>query len=70
MNGDKVRATLELEATMTAGDGVKRKTLAEMLSEGCLRAREGFQEARLGLRHKSWVVFSSSPMVTVLQQDY
>jgi len=42
MNGDKVRATLELETTMTAGEGVKRKTLAEMLSEGLCSCEEGF----------------------------
>ena len=39
MNGDKLRVTLELGTTMTAGYGVKRRTLAEMSSEGCSCAR-------------------------------
>ena len=39
MNGDKSRVTLELGTTMTAGYGVKRRTLAEMSSEGCSCAR-------------------------------
>jgi len=56
MNGDKVRATLELETTMTAGEGVKRKTLAEMLSEGLCSCEKGFGSRMSCVKSVSYTV--------------